>query len=108
MNNDFKKNLGLRIRELRIANKYTQEQLAEKVDMERSNLTRIERGNQFPNAENLEKFTKIFNITSNELFDFNHYKDKTDLINEINQALENFDTDRVQFVHKTVMNLKSI
>lgn len=108
MSNDFKKQLGQRIKELRIANNMTQEQLAEFVDMERTNLTRIESGRQFPNAENLEKFTKIFKITPNELFNISHHKSKQELIEEINMHLTHFDIEKVKFLYKCTINLKNI
>ena len=60
---NLKKKFGYRIKELRIANNLTQEQLSEKLDMERSNLAKIEAGNHFPNAENIEKLSNIFNIS---------------------------------------------
>ena len=62
MNKDFKMKFGLRIKEMRLANKLTQEQLAEKLDIERISLARIESGRHFPGTENLEKFAHVFNI----------------------------------------------
>ena len=41
MENNFNKKLGLRIRELRLAKGIKQSELADMLDMERSNLTRI-------------------------------------------------------------------
>ena len=108
MNENFKTKFGLRIKELQRANKLTQEQLAEKMDMERSNLAKIEAGRHFPSAENIEKFARVFNIDVSELFNFGHFKNKENLIDEIMSALNNFDADKIQYAHKAVMNLKSL
>ncbi len=108
MNKDFKMKFGMRIKELRLANKLTQEQLAEKLDIERISLARIESGKHFPSAENLEKFASVFNIEPSELFNINHFKSKETLINEIILTLNNFDSDKLRYVHKTVMNLKNL
>ena len=45
MKTGINKKLGARIRELRIANNHTQSDLADLLNMDRSNLTRIETGN---------------------------------------------------------------
>ena len=107
-NDNLKHKLGLRIKELRLANGFTQESLSEKINMERSNLARIESGKQFPNAENIEKFALIFNIEQKDLFDFGHYKSKELLIREICEQVNLFDLDRIRYIHKNVMNLKNI
>ena len=69
---NFNEKLGRRIRELRIANNLKQSQLADILEMERTNLTRIEGGNQRPNDEDLVKIAKILNVQIKDLFDFEH------------------------------------
>lgn len=108
MTKNYKNRLGLRIKELRIANKLTQEKLAEMLDMERTNLARIESGIQFTSPENLEKFAKIFNVSPYELFNFNHQKSKEALIQEITEELNAFSLEKVQYIYKSTMNLKSV
>ena len=108
MNKDFKIKFGLRIKELRLSKSLTQEQLAEKLGMERSNLAKIEAGNHFPGSDNLEKILDIFNIEPYELFNIKHFKSKTDLINEIVVNLNDFDMHKVQYIYKSVINLKNI
>jgi len=84
----MKKLLGKRIKELRIKNGLTQEQLAEIVGMGERNLSKIECGINFVSAEALEKLTLALKVTPKELFDFEHlnnseYK-KDQIINAIN------------------------
>ena len=108
MNQDLKTKFGLRIKELRISKKLTQEQLSELIGMERTNLTRIESGKHFPSAENIEKLASALKIDINSLFDFGHIKNKQELIDEIINTLKVFNVDKIQFIHKSVINLKSL
>ena len=108
MDKTFKTKLGLRIKELRVANKLTQEALSEMLNMERSNLARIESGKQFPNPENLEKLTQIFNITYDELFNFGHLKSRKDLVEEIIDVLNSFDEEKIRYIYKACINLKNV
>lgn len=108
MKKNLKMKFGQRIKELRIANNLTQENLAELVGMERTNITRIEAGKHFPTAENLEKFTIIFNVTANELFEIEHHKSKEELIEEIITILSNCELKKIKFIYKDIINLKNI
>lgn len=50
----IKKNLGNRIREIRISRSLTQEALAEKINLSAKSLSQIELGNNFVSAETLD------------------------------------------------------
>ncbi len=49
------KEIGKRIKELRSAAKLTQQDLADKTDIQRANIARIEAGNHYPSLETIEK-----------------------------------------------------
>ena len=49
----IKKNLGNRIREIRVSRSLTQEALAEKINLSAKSLSQIELGNNFVSAETL-------------------------------------------------------
>ena len=51
----LKEKLGARIKELRNSLGFSQEKLAELIDMDKPNLSNIERGKRFMTAETLEK-----------------------------------------------------
>lgn len=51
----LKQKLGARIQEIRKSKNLTQEVLAEKIDMDKPNLSNIECGKRFMTAETLEK-----------------------------------------------------
>jgi len=96
MNEDkFKKLFGKRIKELRIKNGFTQEQLAEMIDVGERNLSKIECGNVFVKAKTIAKLIDALKIEPNELFEFEKYKEhdyiKNLLIDEISN--EKIDID---------------
>ena len=67
----LKLDLGQRIQKLRKDKKITQEQLAEMVGIDPKNISRIEKGNNYPTAENLTSIAKALNVDIYELFVFN-------------------------------------
>lgn len=84
---ELKKNIGKRIKEIRKKRGLSQERLSELVDIEQNTLSYIETGNNFCSAETLDKIIKALDIEPQELFDFGHYKNNAELIDEINNLL---------------------
>lgn len=102
---EITKNLGLRIKELREKRGLTQFKLAELINMEASNLSKIERGVQIPKEESLEKFAKVFEVDIKDLFDYGHFSDRKTLIKKINTVLENLEDDELRKYYKIIINL---
>lgn len=67
----LKQDLGQRIQKLRKDRKITQEQLAEIVGIDPKNISRIEKGNNYPTAENLTSIANALGVEIYELFVFN-------------------------------------
>ena len=67
---DIKKSLGKKIKQKRLEQSLTQEQLAEKVGISPKSLSQIELGNNFVSAQNLEQICLALNVLPNKLFDF--------------------------------------
>ena len=106
MEYNFNEKLGKKIRELRIANNLKQSQLADILEMERTNLTRIEGGNQRPNDENLVKIAKILNVQIKDLFDFEHVLPRKELMQQIVSEIDGLSDKELQYLNKTIQNLK--
>ena len=102
---EISRKLGLRIKELRERQGLTQLKLAEILNMEASNLSKIERGVQIPKEESLEKISKALNVEVMELFNYEHFTDKKNLITQINRILEASDDKTVQKYYKLLINL---
>ena len=58
----FKKKFGKRVKELRKKEGLTQEQVAEIVNIEPPNISKMENGLHFPQPENIEKLSKALSI----------------------------------------------
>ena len=80
---NFKKSFGEKVKRLRKNRGFTQEQLAEMIDIDSRNLSRIEVGNSFVKAETIEKILTALDVTPEELFANDYIKDSKVLISEI-------------------------
>lgn len=81
--NNIKKQLGLRIRELRLKKKLKQSELSELLGIEPRSISRIESGFHFPKDENLYKIADALGVSVKDLFTFSHLKSEKILQNEI-------------------------
>ncbi len=108
MKTELSNKLGLRIKELRLARNIKQCVMADMLDMERSNFTRIESGKQRPTDENLEKIAKILGVEIFELFQIEHIKSKEELIELITNILPSLSDKELQFCYKSLINLKQL
>ncbi len=106
MNNDNKKLLGRRIKELRKKKGLKQEKLAELVGLEPTSISNIENGYNYPTIQNLEKITNILESSLSEIFQFDHQKEIHNLLSEINKMLSD-NTEKIQDVYKIVKALTS-
>ena len=97
---NLKKLLGKRIKELRLARKMTQEQLAELVDIGAASLSKIEIGMYHPTGENLEKIAEALNVEPYELYIFEHHKNISDIKKDINCMIENANEETIRLIYK--------
>ena len=102
---EISRKLGLSIKELRETRGLTQLQLAEILNTESSNLSKIERGIQIPKEESLEKIASAFQVEIKDLFDYEHFSAKQDLITKINEILNSSTPDEVQKYYKILINI---
>lgn len=67
---NIKRAFGKKIKEKRLQQGLTQEQLAERAGISPKSLSQVELGNNFISAENLEQICNALNIQPKSLFDF--------------------------------------
>ncbi len=84
----IKRELGKKIKRMRLNRGLTQEQLAEAVDISQRTLSGIEIGENFVTAETLDKIIKALNTTAETLFATNHLKEEQELLKEISQKIK--------------------
>jgi transcriptional regulator with XRE-family HTH domain len=75
--NKLKKQLGLRLKELRLERNLKQEQIEEKFGFSYRYLGRLERGAVNPTLETLLKLCKIYKVSMSDLFMFSDVKSKS-------------------------------
>lgn len=102
----LKAKFGKRVRELRKSKGFTQEQIAELINIEPPNFSKLECGMHFPQPDKIEKIAKILGVNIQDLFDFEHFQKKDDLINYISNSLEDFDLKTLELIYKFIYNLK--
>jgi|GEM_PF-1042669 len=61
---------GMRLKLLRVAKGFTQEQFAELADVSTALISSLERGINQPSFKNVERFALVLNVPEQELFDF--------------------------------------
>ena len=71
---ELKKRLGKRIQELRLKNNLKQSELAEKVGIATKHQSCIETGKNYPSAELVENYARVFNIDVAEVLAIEVYK----------------------------------
>ncbi len=101
---EFKKYFGKRVKELRLKNGLTQEQLAEMIDVGERNLSKIECGNVFVKAKTISKLIEALKVEPKELFEFSPYQKhetlKQILIDEINS--DNVDIELLYKLYRAI------
>lgn len=86
--NTLYETIGLNIRKLRQAKNITQQALSDSVDLTRTSLVHIEKGQQRLTIERLYKISNILNVSIEKILPL-RYKDKDNITeNYINQNIE--------------------
>ena len=70
---DLKKKFGLRVKRIRQKRGFSQEELAEKIDIAVNNMGKIERGESFVTSVTLEKLAKILDVKVQDFFVFDTF-----------------------------------
>ncbi len=100
---NIKKQLGAKIKRLRLQKGLTQEQFAERIDIAPRTLSGIETGENFLTADTLEKILNVLNVSSSELFAVDHIKPQEDLVNEIITDVQNLkDRQKIETIYKII------
>lgn len=103
----IKKELGKKIKRMRIEKGYTQEQLSELIDISQKALSSIETGENFVKAETLDKILKTFDIIAEELFATNQLKDSAELLEMINKNIAKLENmpEKLEIIYNLTQSL---
>lgn len=101
----IKKLLGARIRELRKERKFSQEYFSELIGINPRQIVRIENGECFPTAENLEKIASVFEIRAQEFFINNCYLSEDEMKSEIVKKLNFLTCEKLKALYLISVNI---
>ena len=83
----IKKELGRKIKNIRIRKGYTQEKFSEMAEISQRALSSIELGENFVTADTLDKLLYALEITAEKLFATNDVKEPEELLRMINENI---------------------
>ncbi len=101
----IKKLLGAKIKDLRKQKKYSQEYFSELVNLNPRQIVRIENGESFPTAENLEKIADVLNVKVQDLFINDAFIEDTKMREIILKKLPLLSGDKLKTIYLTIINL---
>ncbi len=107
---DIKKNLGSKVKKLRIKEKLTQDKLAEKLNLQTQTITFIETGRSFISCEVLERLSNFFNVVPSYFFeekDMDNSQENLNYKKEIIALISNLDTYRLKDIYNIILALKN-
>ena len=97
--------IGARIKELRRAKGFSQDQLSERVNIDPKHLSRIELGKSFSSLETLEGIAKVLEVDLKDLFDFSHLEAPEMDKKQIEGLLDGLSQDKLRLIYKVVKSL---
>lgn len=101
----LKKLLGKRIQELRTKNGLKQSELAEKVGIATKHQSCIETGKNYPSAELVENYAKVFGVDVTEMLAITHIKPTDELLSDIYSMLKTASEEEILIAHKILKGL---
>ena len=101
------KDIGRRIRTVRLQQKITQEQLAEAVGVCVTHISHIETGNSIPSVQVLIDIVNTLHCSADELLCIDIKKDQPIVSGWISDLLSDCSADEVKLIADTVTSLKS-
>jgi len=100
----IKELLGKKIKQYRILRGYSQEKLAELLNISQRTLSGIECGNNFLTSQTLDKIFEVLEISPDELFSVEHLKPATELVKELVSDIKSleYDEEKLKIIYKII------
>lgn len=105
---NIRKKVGQIVKELRISYGYTQETLAEKINLQTRAISQIENGNAFISHDTLISLSDTFGVPEKYFFDFNRpHGMQTDIerINSIVEDLKTLNSEKLKLSQNIIKNI---
>ena len=92
--------IGQRIKQARLAKNYTQEDLAEQIDISVAFLSRVERGNSHINLKRLNQICGLLDVSEGYILSGVSDKNEKYLYNEFNDILKKCSPEKQKLIYK--------
>lgn len=106
--NDIKKFLGLKLKQLRKKKNLTQFQLGELINIDQRQVAYIEGGNCFPSLTTLKKYTDVFECEIKELFNFESFNIIPDVKNKLITKISESDNEKLSKIYSIIEILDNV
>lgn len=90
---EIKKLLGKKIKQYRILRGFSQEKLAELLNISQRTLSGIECGNNFLTSQTMDKILEVLQISPSELFYVEYLKSSKEMVKELIQDIKSLEND---------------
>ncbi len=106
---DVKKELGQKVKRIRLKEGFTQQQFAEKINIATRTLAGIEIGESFISAQTIENILEFTNMTFEDFFISSHLRPTEDLLIDIYSYLDKIkgNRDKVENIYKVIQALSN-
>lgn len=91
--------IGSRIKKARIAKNFTQEELAEKIDISVAFLSRVERGNSHVNLKRLNQICNLLDVTEGYILNGASSNSDNYLDEEFSEILKNCSPEKQKLIY---------
>ena len=107
MKTEISQKLGKRIKYLRLQKGFSQEKLAEAINIATTSLSYIETGRGFMTLDTLEKLAKALNVDLYEIFQFTTIETNENMYNYISSKLDTIknNDEKISMVYHIVKNI---
>ncbi len=95
---------GKKIKEIRKKQSFTQEKLAEILDVDAKTISRLEKGYYFTTYENLEKLANALDVQIKDFFDFEYMQNKDTLKDSLITKISNMPIEKLQKIAKFIQD----
>lgn len=95
---------GKKIKEIRKKQSFTQEKLAEILDVNAKTISRLEKGYYFTTYENLEKLANALDVQIKDFFDFEYMQNKDTLKDSLITKISNMPIEKLQKIAKFIQD----
>ena len=92
-------NIGKYLKKLRVKHNYTQEDLAEKIDISVAFLSRVERGNSHINLKRLNQLCRLLDVSEGYILNGASSNADNYLDKEFSDLLKNCSTDKQKLIY---------